>query len=238
MARAKSKRTSSNSSKSRSSSPRKRITKKRTSSSKWLGASLAALAVIVAALFAQNSMAQGADPAFIKDYKAALPGVLLRGGSRGARALSEDQLQRLCQDGVGHAIYTYDTGFSPAPARTCKRRDGSQGRIEYSYFRFLDKKGIDASMRAIHNSIVNPASGSVFVHCWNGWHASGEIAAMALKQFCDYTDEQAIEYWKENIGDKPNLPKYGRVLARIRDFQPDPQLKMGLKAQRGFCPNP
>lgn len=220
------------------SAPRRRSTRNRNPLAKWVGVSLAAAVAILAALFSQGVLAQAKDPAFIKDYKPTMPGVLLRGGSRGANPLNEHQLQRLCQDGVGHAIYTYDTGFKQGPARTCIRKDGTQGRIEYSYYRFLDKKGIEASMRAIHNSIVNPSSGSVFVHCWNGWHASGEIAAMALKQFCDYTNEQAIEYWKANIGDKGNLPKYGRVLTRISNFQPDPQLKVGLKAQRAFCPSP
>jgi hypothetical protein len=198
--------------------------------------------LLFVAFLPQRSLAQSAAQekgvAYIKDYKEAMPGVLLRGGSRGARALSEEQLQRLCEDGVGHAIYTYDTGFKQAPARTCIRKDGKPGRIEYSYFRFLDSAGISASMKAIHNSIINPAAGSVFVHCWNGWHASGEIAAMALKQFCDYTDEQAISNWKENIGDKGNLPNYGRVLARIRNFQPDAQLRIGLQAQRSVCPRP
>ncbi len=236
---------------SKSKAPRKVIAKKNASKTvrrasksrgvgraKWIGAGIAATIVLLAAFFTQGAWAQAKDPAFIKDYKTTMPGVLLRGGSRGANPLNEHQLQRLCQDGVGHAIYTYDTGFKQGPARTCVRKDGTQGRIEYSYYRFLDKKGIDASMRAIHNSIVNPSAGSVFVHCWNGWHASGEIAAMALKQFCDYTNDQAIEYWKANIGDKGNLPKYGRVLTRISNFQPDPQLKVGLKAQRAFCPNP
>ncbi len=198
---------------------------------------LAAVLALFVIAFAKNSQAQtGGDRPVIKDFQTTIEGVLYRGGSRGANPLSEKQLQYLCEEGVGHAIYTYDTGFKKAPARTCTMKNGRPGKIEYSYFRFLDKKGIEDSMRAIHNSIVNPAEGATFVHCWNGWHASGEIAAMALKQFCDYSDSQAKEYWKANIGDKGNLPKYGRVLTRIENFQPLPSLKLNLKQQSQVCP--
>lgn len=84
----------------------------------------------------------------IKDFQTTISGILYRGGSRGANPLSEAQLQHLCEEGVGHAIYTYDTGFKKAPARTCTMKDGRPGKIEYSYFRFLDKKGIEDSMAA------------------------------------------------------------------------------------------
>jgi hypothetical protein len=198
---------------------------------------LATVLALFVIAFAQNSEAQNSTQnPIIKDFQTTISGILYRGGSRGANPLSEAQLQHLCEEGVGHAIYTYDTGFKKAPARTCTMKDGRPGKIEYSYFRFLDKKGIEDSMAAIHNSIVNPSAGSTFVHCWNGWHASGEIAAMALKQFCDYSNEQATEYWKENIGDKGNLPKYGRVLTRIENFQPLPSLKLSLKQQSQICP--
>lgn len=201
------------------------------------GILLAAVLALFAVAYAQNSNAQTAqNRPMIKDFQTTISGILYRGGSRGANPLSEAQLQYLCEEGVGHAIYTYDTGFKKGPARTCTMKDGRPGKIEYSFFRFLDKKGIEDSMRVIHNSIVNPAAGSTFVHCWNGWHASGEIAAMALKQFCDYSDAQAKEYWKANIGDKGNLPKYGRVLTRIENFQPLPSLKLNLKQQAQICP--
>ena len=85
----------------------------------------------------------------IKDFQTTISGILYRGGSRGANPLSEAQLQHLCEEGVGHAIYTYDTGFKKAPARTCTMKDGRPGKIEYSYFRFLDKKGIEDSMAAM-----------------------------------------------------------------------------------------
>lgn len=198
---------------------------------------LATVLALFVIAFAQNSEAQtSTKQSLIKDFQTTIAGVLYRGGSRGAKPLSDAQLQHLCEEGVGHAIYTYDTGFVKGPARTCTMKDGRPGKIEYSYYRFLDKKGIEASMEAIHNSIVNPAAGSTFVHCWNGWHASGEIAAMALKQFCDYSNSQATEYWKANIGDKGNLPKYGRVLTRIENFQPIPSLKLNLKQQSQICP--
>lgn len=218
--------------------PRSKLTKNAARSAGIRKAVLLAtvLALFVVA-FAQNSEAQpsGKKP-IIKDFQTTISGILYRGGSRGQNPLSETQLKHLCEEGVGHAIYTYDTGFKKAPARTCTMKDGRPGKIEYSYFRFLDKKGIEDSMRAIHNSIVNPAVGSTFVHCWNGWHASGEIAAMALKQFCDYSNAQATEYWKTNIGDKGNLPKYGRVLSRIENFHPIPSLKLSLKEQAAICP--
>lgn len=200
---------------------------------------LIALLTVVCAFSAQGATIQsGAGASRLRDVKTVIDGVLYRGGSIGMKPLSQAQLRLLCEQGVSHAVYLYDTGFAQVPEVSCTMTNGQPNSITYSMNRFLRPPEVEKVMRSIHASIENGERGSVFVHCWNGWHASGEIAAQALKQFCDYSDEQAAEYWKNNIGDKGNLPKYGRVLARIKGFKVYPQFKISLKRQAEVCPRP
>ena len=180
----------------------------------------------------------GTGAARVRDLKTVIDGVLYRGGSIGKKPLNESQLQSLCRNGVSHAVYLYDTNYVPTADVSCTMTNGQPNTIKYTMNRFLSPMEVRKVMQSIHESIEHGDRGSVFVHCWNGWHASGEIAAQALKQFCDYSDEQAAEYWKNNIGDKQNLPKYGRVVERVKAFQPYPQFKISLKRQAEVCPRP
>ena len=200
---------------------------------------LLSIAVLFGAISAQGARSDiGTGPARVRDFKTVMDGLLYRGGSIGMKPLNQSQLQMLCQNGVSHAVYLYDTNFVPTADVSCTMTNGRPNTIKYTMNRFLSPSAVKQVMQSIHESIEHGDRGSIFVHCWNGWHASGEIAAQALKQFCDYSDEQAAEYWKSNIGDQQNLPKYGRVVARVKTFQPYPQFKISLKRQAEVCPRP
>lgn len=197
------------------------------------------IAVLTVAVLAQAARSDfGGGAARVRDFKTVIDGVLYRGGSIGKKPLNQEQLQLLCQNGVSHAVYLYDTNFVPTADVSCTMTNGQPNTTKYTMNRFLSPAEVKQVMRSIYESIEHGNRGSVFVHCWNGWHASGEIAAQALKQFCDYSDDQAAEYWKSNIGDPQNLPKYGRVVARVKAFQPYPQFKISLKRQAEVCPRP
>lgn len=69
--------------------------------------------------FAQQKIMQtGTQNHGIRDYREVMPGALYRGGANNGRApLNRDQLNALCDEGLGTAIYLYNTKF---PGPLCK----------------------------------------------------------------------------------------------------------------------
>lgn len=173
----------------------------------------------------------------LRAFRTVLPGVLYRGGgSGGARPMSEAQTQLLCQAGFSNAGYLYPNGMNGNKTVSCQMPDGSINTMDYKVYGFRPRDARRVSMEMIYN-VIKTGSGPVFMHCWNGWHASGEIAAIALMQFCGWSGKAAGDYWKENIGDKANLPKYGKIPHQhIAHFQPFEDLRISAEEQERVCP--
>lgn len=164
----------------------------------------------------------------IRDFREVMPGILYRGGANNGRnSLNSNQLQALCQNGIGTSIYLYSTGFSGPTNVSC-----AQGTTSYQH---LGYQGQD--LRAIHRMIYNSIKSDqkpVFIHCWYGIHATGLVAATALMQFCNATPSQAVAYWK--VGIAPSL-QYPKVMQAVQSFQPDPSLELTRSEQSRYCPN-
>jgi hypothetical protein len=202
--------------------------------SRKMGPGAAALVAMMALCIAAqqglgdtNIMHVGSSFHGIRDYREVMPGVLYRGGANNGHApLTPEQLDALCEQGMGTAVYLYSTGFGGPSTRHC-----TKGSLDYIY------KGWDGAGRAaIHQQIYNTIKGHgkpVFIHCWNGIHATGAVAATALMQFCNLSADQAIAYWK--IGIAPAV-QYPKVIQSIREFRPDPKLMLTPEEQREYCP--
>ena len=56
------------------------------------------------------------------------------------------------------------------------------------------------------------------MHCWNGWHASGYISALSLRQFCGVSGSDAVAYWIRNTdnNDGPNTTITKGAFCRVR----------------------
>lgn len=142
----------------------------------------------------------------LREFKPVLHGVLYRGGgSGGKKPLNQTQLQALCADGFTDAGYLYPDNFAGPSVTDC-----GSNQISYNMFGYLGAKGALRTLQHIHQLIQN--GGKMFVHCWNGWHASGEVAAYALVQFCDYSAAEAAAYWKRNVGDGANISRIGKFV--------------------------
>ena len=163
----------------------------------------------------------------IRDYREVMPGILYRGGANNGRSpLKQDQLSALCQAGFGTAIYLYRTGFSGPSSTQC-----SKGQLNY-----LDEgwegKGRTAVDQRIYDTIKNKNK-PIFIHCWNGIHATGAVAATALIQFCNLSPAKAVEYWKVGIAPRVQYPS---VIRSIESFQPNPELRLTPDEQKQYCP--
>jgi hypothetical protein len=179
-------------------------------------------------LFAQKIMQTGSQFHGIRDFREVMPGVLYRGGANNGHApLSHDELNALCEDDIGTAIYLYTTGFSGPSVTHC-----SKGSLDY-----IDKGWEGSGRTAVHKQIYDVIKNKgkpVFIHCWYGIHATGAVAATALMQFCNVSPQQAVNYWKVGI---PAKLQYPRVIQSIMSFTPDPALRLTPEERDQYCPH-
>jgi hypothetical protein len=171
-------------------------------------------------------------------FKPVMLGVLYRGGSAGTRrandpesgVLNRDQLQALCRAGFSKVVYAYGRSRHIVPRTSCTRHDGQPNELSYEGIRYDDKAHF---VRAVDEAL-RQKQGPVYDHCWNGWHASGELAAVALKQFCGFSSDEAVKYWLRNRYDKARVPS---LLGRISAFRPVEGLTVLTEAERReMCP--
>lgn len=167
----------------------------------------------------------------MRNMQTVIKGALIRaGGPGGAMSANDGAINQLCENGVRKVLYLYpDENFSNRGAHRCSR-----GTTVYDagYFRGANVK---STLAEIQKSAMEN-SGPVVVHCWNGWHAAGEISAVALIQFCDWSGDRAANYWVQGVKDKGNLGRYGSIITRIRNFRPIPGLRFSDSVKASRCP--
>lgn len=172
----------------------------------------------------------------VRALKPVLLNHLYRGGGPGGKVtLSKAGIQGLCHAGFSSAFYLYPDNWSGPKTENCQDQDGQANTFTYQLSGFRGRDKARPVLEAVYKSIKNKG-GPVFVHCWNGWHASGEVAAYALIQFCGMSGEAAGRYWQANVGDKGNLPKYGSIVRHIENFRPFDDLKISPAEQADICP--
>ncbi|RZA00825.1 MAG: hypothetical protein EOP11_17940, partial [Proteobacteria bacterium] len=160
----------------------------------------------------------------VRNFRAVLNGVYYRGGAnnyyhrtnkRGnENPLPNDGLMNLCEEGFTDAVYLYPTNAGTAPKITrCRTADGAENVLNYQQITGLDAKNNRKLLTIVQNHLRNERLGGVYMHCWNGWHASGYAAAITLRQFCGFTGDQAAQYWTKNI-DKVEVGEHVRTAIR------------------------
>jgi hypothetical protein len=183
----------------------------------------------------------------LRNFRAVLPGILYRAGANNSYRtaygkpelpnngpLPEEGYTNLCQEGFSEAYYVYGaTGFKRAPTR-CER-GGVTNILNYSalhpQYSDVDRKEF---LTVIHERIVSDNHRPILVHCWNGYHASGVASAIALRQFCGLSAEDAVIYWNTTAAPLEKKSKE-RSLAQIRNFKPIASLAIGAKQQQLAC---
>jgi hypothetical protein len=126
-------------------------------------------------------------------FRPVLSGVLYRagfkGGDKGRTGLTDVQRNELCEAGFSSARYIdfgKNTDFRPT---NC-----DSGKMSYAPGKSTRPADL---MKEIHDIIKAPGRGPMVVHCMWGVHSSGAISAMALVQFCGWSDDRAKAYWDE-----------------------------------------
>lgn len=189
-----------------------------------------------------NNVGNGYEPLYgVRNFRVVLHGYVYRGGANNSynknnkrsnmNPLQESALRNLCDQGFEQSVYLYKTNFETAPKSvSCKGNSISyfQHSPNYTteYYEIIKK---------IHTAVTNN-SGPIYLHCWNGWHASGLISAYTLMQFCGYTPEQAVNYWDTNTDGRNQEPKYESIRKRIKAFKPIEKFKIPESKSQKICP--
>ena len=152
-----------------------------------------------------------------------------KGGDKDRTGLSEGQRETLCNEGFSTGFYA-DFGKNTEYGRT----SCGNGSLDYQSAR-SSRPG--AVMASIHEVIENPGKGPVLVHCMWGVHSSGALSAMALVQFCGWTEERAKEYWNDARNGAPCSGGCDQWIdSKFSNFSVDPKLKISTEQQAAICP--
>lgn len=192
-----------------------------------------------------------------RNFREVLRGVLYRGGANNkynkhqkrnnTNPVQNHGLENLCEEGFASAVYLYDTNFDSAKKSVrCKSFAGesvsgnefarsrqSGNSFTYQQLTAFDERNEEQFIKLIFDAITGKTEAPIYMHCWNGWHASGMVSAMALQQFCNWTPDQALSYWFQNTDG--NTDGYDKIKDRIRGFKPYSKYRISSKIQRLVC---
>lgn len=182
-----------------------------------------------------------------RNMRPILHGVAYRGGAnnyfhktdkrKNQNPLPHDGMSGLCKEGFSAGVYLYRTNFEDyTTADTCDCVDGSWNQFEYKQLDYFDSVHVYEMLKMTYNSAVHDSVGPVYLHCWNGWHASGFIAAVILKQFCEYSDWDAVNYWDLGTDGANTSPRYQHQRERVKNFEPYPEFMISDSLQDCLCP--
>ena len=180
-----------------------------------------------------------------RNFRTVLHGIYYRGGANNyyhrsnprnnMNPLPQDGLENLCREGFTKAIYFYDTNFVPKEV-TCESRFGGTNTLTYTQVTALnDRTGFKPLLNEIYNCIKSGKGCPIYGHCWNGWHASGLVAAVVLRQYCDFSPEEAIKYWIDGT-DAVENSNYPAIKNTISTFIPYLEFAISAQTQKEICP--
>jgi hypothetical protein len=212
-----------------------------------------------------DNKGNGYEPLYgLRNLRVVLHGVLYRGGANNfyhrtnprdnSNPLPQDGLENLCTESFGEAVYLYEKNFVPQTLM-CTSRTGNANSLRYSQVSVIGTpingnpnqlfddafesqvsgSGVGEILRRVHKCATAVGACPIYTHCWNGWHASGLVAAVALRQFCDFTADEAVQYWIDGT-DSPQNSNYPALKASLREFIPIPEYKISHELQNKICP--
>ena len=166
-----------------------------------------------------------------RNMRTILHGVAYRGGSNNYfhktakrnnhNPIPPDGMENLCEEGFSRGIYLYRANFENSKQGcNCNAVNNTSNDFNYHQYDYFDDKHVYEMLKLVYESAVDDHEGPVYLHCWNGWHASGFISAVILKQFCGMSDLEAVNYWDLGTDGANTSPRFQKVRDRIKNFKP------------------
>lgn len=152
-----------------------------------------------------------------------------KGGDKNHTGLSSEQRQNLCNEGFSEARYIDFGTKTNYGATVCA--DGSQLNYQSG-----SSSRPDQIMKDLYQ-VITQEKKPMIVHCMWGVHSSGAVAAMALVQFCGWTEDEAKKYW---LAAENNAPCSGGcsnwIDGKFKNFKFNPSLVIDQTIQDKICP--
>ena len=195
-----------------------------------------------------NNKGDGFDSLYgTRNLRPILHGAAYRGGAnnyyhktdkrKNQNPLPLDGMHGLCQEGFSAGVYLYRNNFEESPlGDTCNCVDDGWNDFAYYQYDYYDSLHVYEMLKLTYDAATKPDVGPVYLHCWNGWHASGFIAAVILKQFCEFSDWDAVNYWDLGTDGANTSPRYQKQRERIKDFVPYDEFKISDSLRSCLCP--
>ncbi len=182
-----------------------------------------------------------------RNMRPILHGVAYRGGANNYYHLTDkrnnhnpiplDGMHGLCQEGFSKGVYLYRENFEESPiGDTCNCINGAYNALAYEQRDYFDSTHVYEMLQWTYDAATKTDVGPVYLHCWNGWHASGFISAVILKQFCGYSDWDAVNYWDLGTDGANTSPRYQTQRERIKNFQPYAEFAISDSLKECLCP--
>lgn len=182
-----------------------------------------------------------------RNMRPILHGVAYRGGAnnyyhktdkrKNQNPLPLDGMHGLCTEGFSAGVYLYRNNFEFSPiGDTCSCVDDSWNNFGYYQYDYYDSTHVYEMLKMTYDAATKKEVGPVYLHCWNGWHASGYISAVILKQFCGYSSWDAVNYWDLGTDGANTSPRYQQQRERIKDFTPYPEFEISDSLKSCLCP--
>ncbi len=193
-----------------------------------------------------DNFGEGSDKLYgLRNMRSVLNGIIYRGGANNfyhqtnkrdnKNPLPEDGLRNLCQEGFSTAIYLYIPNFNKAKKEiNCLDFNNQNNTLKYIQKDYNDDDKIYDILELVYENIKTN-KGPIYIHCWNGWHASGMISALILKQFCSFESEEAVKYWDKATDGVNKSSSYNAVRQKIRNFKPYDEFLIDDDRQEMIC---
>lgn len=177
-----------------------------------------------------------------RNFRVVLPGVFYRGGGNNkylnpprsnVNPLPTVGLKNLCEENFSTAVYLYAENFSKAPRSvTCKNSQHQTNTLQYKQHAAAGEN--ERIIELVYKRIKGKLKGPIYAHCWNGWHSSGLISGMVLKQFCGWSNAQADAYWVKNTDG--HSAGFDKIRAKLRAFKPYAKYSITREERTTICP--
>ena len=147
--------------------------------------------------------------------------------------LPKSAIQKLCGEGFSTVGYLYPRGFQNRSS-SCQW-NGRPNTTNYVAMPYLGMRSVKATLQLIHDHIEGTDHRPTLVHCYNGWHASGWLSALALRQFCGLSGHDAWNYWISTAAWGAGHASEQRICKSLHSFSPDPTLKISEANRQILC---
>jgi hypothetical protein len=184
----------------------------------------------------------------VRRFRYVLNGLLYRGGKINKAGneypMSNEGLNNLCEQGFGEVIYLYDSHWPKRPGDELKVSCGSHDDpLTYRTLQpFYHPENAKIILKGIKERLDHGDYRPTYVHCWNGLHASGLISALALRQFCGFTSDEALDYWNFNTEGicrgktRKEKANFNAVRLQIENFEKIEGVDLDDELQKAVCP--